>query len=127
MRKFFLYLLSVFYIIAGLNHFINIPFYIKMIPGYLPWPLFLVYLSGLAETALGILVLSRKFRKISCVIIILMLIAFMPVHIYLIQLAEKTGEIPLYIAWIRLPFQVLFVYWAWYFYKNPDISGYEKK
>ena len=45
------YLLCVFSVAAGLNHFINPAFYLKIMPPYLPWHLFLVYLSGFFEVA----------------------------------------------------------------------------
>lgn len=51
------YLLAVFFILAGLNHFRSQEFYMRMMPPFLPWHLFLVYLSGFAEIALGILLL----------------------------------------------------------------------
>jgi uncharacterized membrane protein len=126
MRKFFLCFQSVFYIVAGINHFIEVAFYEKMIPGYLPWPLQLVSISGVAEIILGAMLLFRSTRKTACVFIVLMLIAFMPVHIYLIQLGMKTGGLPLFIAWVRLPIQVLFVYWAGFFYRHPDIGSYKR-
>ena len=125
MRKFLLYLQSVCYIVAGINLFIEVPFYVRMMPEYLPWPLQLVCISGVTEIVLGGMLLFRRSRKTACVFIVLMLMAFMPVHIYLIQLGSKTGGWPLLIAWVRLPMQVLFVYWAWFFYQHPDI--YEKK
>ena len=47
------YLLCVFFVMAGINHFINADFYLSIMPPYLPWHLFLVYLSGFFEIALG--------------------------------------------------------------------------
>jgi uncharacterized membrane protein len=126
MRKFFLYFQSIFYIAAGINHFIEVAFYEKMIPGYLPWPQHLVTVSGVAEIILGLMLLFRQLRKTACILIVLMLMVLMPVHIYLIQLGSKMGGLPLFLAWIRLPFQVLFVYWAWFFYRNPDIGSLKK-
>ena len=47
------YLFAVSCMGAGVNHFLAQEFYTRMMPPYLPWHLFLVYLSGLAEIALG--------------------------------------------------------------------------
>jgi uncharacterized membrane protein len=39
-------IMSLLYIAAGVNHFINPGFYLKIMPSYLPFPVELVYLSG---------------------------------------------------------------------------------
>ena len=48
-KTFLKYLLGIFFVGAGVLHFVNPGFYLKFMPPYLPWPLALVYLSGLAE------------------------------------------------------------------------------
>lgn len=51
------FLFGAFFIGAGLNHFVSTDFYLSIMPPYLLWHLPLVYLSGVAETALGALLL----------------------------------------------------------------------
>jgi uncharacterized membrane protein len=114
-----LYLLSLFYLLAGTNHFLVPDFYARMVPPYLPAPHFLVYLSGALEILMGILVLFRKSRRYASLGIILLLISFVPVHIYLIQTRGEPIGISLLFAWIRVPVQGLFICWAWYHYRNP--------
>ncbi|KQM67345.1 hypothetical protein ASE74_07750 [Pedobacter sp. Leaf216] len=90
-------------------------------PKWLPVPGFLIYFSGILEIILGVLLLFSGTRKLAALLIILMLIAFLPAHIYMIQLAPfKLGKILVtpFIAWLRLPVQLLFVGWAWYYYKK---------
>ena len=43
------YVQGAFYVVAGMNHFINPAFYMKIMPPYLPWQAMLVFVSGLAE------------------------------------------------------------------------------
>ena len=43
------YLLAVFFVFAGANHFRDSEFYLTMMPSYLPWHVPLVYLSGIFE------------------------------------------------------------------------------
>jgi uncharacterized membrane protein len=81
----------------------------------------LIYFSGVLEIAFGILLLIKKTRKLAAVLIILMLIAFIPAHIYIIQKAPFIlGKILVtpFIAWARLPLQLLFIVWAWYYHKK---------
>lgn len=55
MKHFLKYLLALLMTLAGLNHFISPEVYLLIMPSYLPWHLFLVYLSGLLEALFGIL------------------------------------------------------------------------
>ena len=75
--------------------------------------------SGVFEVILAIGVATSKFRKIAAILIIFMLIAFIPSHVYFIQegacIAEGSLCTPLWVAWIRLfPIHPLFMWWAWY-------------
>ncbi len=125
----FLWTYAIFYILAGFNHFLSTAVYYVIMPKWLPAHGFLIYFSGVLEIVLGVLLLFKMTRKLAAVLIILMLIAFMPAHIYMIQKAPfilgKISVTP-FIAWARLPFQLLFIGWAWYYYKKPrhfDRSG----
>ena len=43
------WLMGLFYLTAGINHFWNPGFYLNIMPPYLPWHEALVYLSGMIE------------------------------------------------------------------------------
>lgn len=119
--KLFLCIYAVFYIVAGINHFVSTDAYYAIMPKWLPAHSFLIFLSGAIEIILGIMLLFSKTRRLASISIILMLIAFLPVHIYMIQIAPfMLGKILVtpFIAWLRLPFQLLFIGWAWYYYRN---------
>ena len=117
---FFLYLFSAFFIIAGINHFVVPEVYLKIIPPYLPFHLSLTYFSGFAEIALGIFLLLKKTQKLSALGIIILLIALIPAHIYMIQIAPfYLGSIYVNstLAWLRIPIQILLILWAYQYYK----------
>lgn len=117
----FLWIYALFYILAGFNHFISTQSYYAIMPKWLPAHTFLIYFSGIIEIFSGILLLFPRSRKLASISIILMLIAFLPAHIYMIQIAPfMLGKIIVtpFIAWMRLPFQLLFIGWAWYYYKK---------
>lgn len=65
-------------------------------------------------------------RKFGAYLIIVMLTAFMPAHIYMIN---KGGCVSIYlcvsewIAWARLPFQFILMWWAWKTYKWNSGNG----
>lgn len=108
---------SFFYISAGANHFINPHFYLDLIPPYLPFHEAINVISGLIEVLLGIDLLFRKTRPWAAYGIIAMLIAFIPSHIYFIEIGGciATGLCaPLWVGWLRLVIiHPLLIIWAW--------------
>jgi len=105
--------MSLLYIIAGINHFVNPAFYLKIMPNYIPYHLVMIYLSGVIEIILGVLLLIKKFQKIAGWLIILMLIVFLPVHIKMIMDTWISLNIKFLTAAIRLPLQFVLIYWAY--------------
>jgi uncharacterized membrane protein len=109
--------MSCFYIYVGIKHFIDPHWFINIVPPYLPWHLELVYLSGLFEIILGLLLLIPKTRKLAAYGLIVLLIAVYPANIYLAfnELPQKMIGISSFAAsWIRLPIQFIFIglaYW----------------
>ncbi|WP_343912584.1 hypothetical protein [Aquimarina litoralis] len=117
LKQLFLYLLSGFFFIAGINHFVHPDFYLPLIPEYLGYPEFINYSSGVAEVLLGIGVLYAGTRRISAYLIIALLIAFIPSHVYFIKIGSCIPDslcVPSWVAWIRLIIiHPLFMLWAW--------------
>ena len=110
-----IYLMFLFYVIIGYDHFVNPDYYLNIVPPYLKFQYELVLISGFFEILLGLGLLT-KYRKQSALGIILLLIAVFPANIFLIQSEE--AQIALNIdkntAIIRAPFQLLFIaiaYW----------------
>jgi uncharacterized membrane protein len=121
-KRILLWLMGVFYGVAGANHFWNADFYLPMMPPYLPLHLELVYLSGVAEVALGVAVLVPGARRFATWGIILLLIAVFPANVHI-----ALHDVPLggaeqgagFWNWVRLPFQGVLIAWAWW-YTRPD-------
>jgi len=116
-KKGMLYLMVVFYIFGGYNHFKDPSFYIPLFPPYLSsWAVELNMLAGFFEIIFGILLIPKQTRKWAGWGIVLMLLAFIPSHIYFIERGNfSLGSITMtpLISWIRLlVFQPLFILWA---------------
>ena len=113
-----LILMIVFYLFAGYNHFANPSFYYTIIPPYLSdWAGSINILAGIAEILLAILLIPKSTRKTAAWGIIIMLIAFIPSHIYFIQKGTfQLGSLTINpaIAWVRLlVIHPLLILWAW--------------
>ncbi len=105
-------LLAAMLIYAGVQHFLKPAFYEPFVPAFLPAKTFIVYASGVVEILLGILLLIPKYTKLAATGIILLMIAFLPIHIWDI-FSENPAIGSKNAAMIRLPIQFLFIAWAY--------------
>ncbi len=113
MQTIFLYIMVLFYVAAGFNHFKNPGMYLKIMPPYLPQPQFLNYLSGAAEVILGLMLLWPASRGFAAWGLIALLIAVFPANIYMFQARNTVfASLPAWGLLIRLPIQLLLIAWA---------------
>lgn len=117
-KKISLILLIILYAAGGINHFVHKGFYYPLIPPYFPNPAFINIAAGVAEIVAALLLIFPITRKYGAYLIVAMLIAFIPAHIYMIQMKGCMSEamcIPAWGAWLRLfPLQFILIWWAWW-------------
>lgn len=109
-----LYAMSAIYVIAGIFHFVKPKFFLKITPKWVPKPAVVNIIVGIIEIALGILVLIEATRSFAAIGIIALLIAVFPANFYHFQKAKRKGKLVIPTL-IRLPFQVVLIYWAYTF------------
>ncbi len=114
--------MAVVYALAGFNHLMNPSFYVAIMPPGLPSPEWLNVISGLAEIVLGVFLLEPRVRAFAAWGIIALLIAVFPANLYVALEnvgidGPGTGD-PVF-NYVRLPFQALFLLWAWW-YTGPE-------
>ena len=111
-----LILMSLFYIFAGYRHFVAPEFYLRMMPPYIPFHEAMVFLSGVAEVALGVALLVPQLRTYAAWGVIALLIAVFPANLYMAMANVPFGEAPTpgWLLWARLPFQLPLIAWAWW-------------
>jgi len=109
--------MAVFYILAGIGHFVKPKWYLRVMPPFLPSHRTLVILSGVVEILLGIGLFFPLVKDSALILIIAMLVLFLTVHVYMLGGKEASAGIPLWILILRLPLQFLLMYWA-YVYLN---------
>ena len=104
-----IYLMSVFYIWVGVDHFRRPEWYEQIVPPFLPLKYELVLISGFFEMILGFMLLLPRARYIAGNGLILLLILVFPANIYLAYTnGAALGTSPI-IAWVRLPIQFIFI------------------
>jgi len=110
-------ILVIFYLAAGINHFINSEFYMPLIPDYFSeWKNEINIISGISEIFLALLFIFQKTRFYASIGITVMLILFIPSHIHFItEGLDYIGpfKINTSLAWIRLVIiHPLLILWA---------------
>lgn len=111
----------VFYILAGSYHFINPSFYEIVLPPYLPAHGLLVFIGGVCELMFGLMLIPKPTRRVAAYLIIAMLVAYIPLHIWMLTDFIKHDR-ELWAAILRLPVQVILIWWAYSFTKPPSVS-----
>lgn len=115
-------LLGLLFVLAGLNHFINPEFYLKIMPPYLPWHPALVYVSGVFELVLGAALLFKRSARIAAWGLIALLVAVYPANIHMALNPDLYPEYSKAALWARLPIQIVLIAWV-YWYTRRDTKG----
>ena len=77
------FLFGAFFIVAGITHFTNEAFFTSIVPPYLPWPVAIVYVSGVAEIVLGALLMVPSRTVLAGWGLIALLIAVFPANLHM--------------------------------------------
>jgi uncharacterized membrane protein len=112
-----LWLLGLLMVGVGSLHFIDPEPFARIVPPPLP-ATGTVYLSGVFEILGGVGILVPKTRRFAAWGLVALYVAVFPANIYMalngIQL-DPANPMPEWGAWLRLPFQALFIAWAFSF------------
>jgi uncharacterized membrane protein len=78
--------------IMGLNHFFMYNYYVGMVSSFIPGGGFTVLITGLALIAASIAIISKKFIRIACLLLSLLLLIFIcTIHIPGLFVAESAN------------------------------------
>ena len=108
-------LFAAFFIVAGVTHFTNRDFFTAIVPPYLPWPVLLVYLSGVAEIVLGALLIVPRTTRLAAWGLIALLLAVFPANIHMYVNSHLYPDTPRSALLMRLPLQGVLVALAYWF------------
>ena len=101
------------YAAAGITHFVYPRAYKRIMPPWVPQPMFVVYLSGVLEITFALLLIPLATRHIAACLIILLLIAVFPANVQMAINFRRRRNPYLWLAIARLPLQPLLIWWAW--------------
>jgi uncharacterized membrane protein len=109
------WVLAVFFVAAGANHFRTPDLYLAMMPPRLPWSEALNLISGGAEILGGIGLLVPPTRRLAGAGLIALLLAVFPANLYVALRGHWPGtDFSPLTLWLRLPFQAVFIAAVWW-------------
>lgn len=115
LRVLFLYVFALLFIVAGIAHFVLDDGFARMFPEWVPFKYPLVYISGVMEWILAIMLIVNSTRRLAGILSAVFLILVFPANIYM-AIAEIPAPWENYtdplILWIRLLFQPLLIWWV---------------
>ena len=71
------------FILVGISHFRNPQIFVEIVPPFLPFALFLVYVTGAMEIAGGVGIIYPGSRVITGRLLVLFLLAVFPANLYM--------------------------------------------
>ena len=109
------WILAVFFLAAGANHFRSPGTYLAMMPPGVPWPSALNLVAGAAEILGGLGLLLPRTRRFAAWGLIALLVAVFPANVHVALQGRMPGfNFSPTVLWLRLPFQAVFIAWVWW-------------
>jgi len=114
-KKLLLFILVLFFVLAGVNHFRVPSAYAAMVPPWLPWPVGLSVLAGIFEIIGGLGIMLPEFRRPAGWCLVALLVAVFPANVHAAIMGHVEGfSYTPEILWMRLPLQAVLIAWvAW--------------
>ncbi|WP_424009207.1 DoxX family protein [Haloferax denitrificans] len=116
------YVMGALYVLAGVMHFVVPNAYAQVVPPVFPAALALVYVSGVAEIALGVGVVFRRTQRAAAWGLVALLVAVFPANVYMATSDIVLEGVPAALRepsdaalWLRLPLQGVLVAWTWWY------------
>jgi len=91
-----------------------------MLPPFIPAKQLVVFMTGLIEILAGIGLLIKPYRHITSILLIIFFIVILPANVYaaINKVDYEKGSYSgtgLKYLWFRIPLQMFFIEWVWYF------------
>jgi uncharacterized membrane protein len=110
------FLFGALMIFAGISHFLKPATFSPFMPDFLPQAA-INYLAGILEIVVGVGVFIPRFRSLSTLSILVMMLLFLPLHV--IDVFKENPAIGSHqAALVRLPIQFVLIAWAWFISKK---------
>ncbi|HEX8639394.1 MAG TPA: hypothetical protein VF692_15095 [Pyrinomonadaceae bacterium] len=109
--------LAVMLIVTGTAHFTSTDLMVEMLPAFLPFKKEIVYFTGVCEFLAIIGLLWDKTSKLTAVTLMIFFAAILPANVIGSIKQVRLGGMENGVMYLlfRVPLQILFIFWAYYF------------
>jgi len=104
----------IWFFFGGIGHFVLTRTFVGVVPPYVPYPLEIVYFTGVCEIAGALALLYPPLRRIAGLCLIALAICVTPVHIQMLIEADKYQALGAVVLWVRLIIQPIFIWIIWW-------------
>lgn len=109
--------IAAFFILAGVMHFIQDDSFAAIVPPLLPFPKLIVWMTGVIEIILALMILLPKYRALAGTLFAPYLLAVLPANIYMAMANIPLGDMAASptALWLRVAMQfplIALIYWA---------------
>lgn len=120
--------IAVMLVFTGIAHFIKTDQMVEMMPEIVPFKLEIVYISGILEILASIGLITNKFGRLTSIMLILFFLAILPANIVGSMKAVELGGMKNGVNYLffRIPLQLLFIGWVYYFGVRINKSSQKK-
>jgi len=115
----------VWFFAGGIAHFINADFFVAIVPPWVPYALPVVYISGVIEIILALLIAWPVTRSLAGWGLILLTLAVTPANIHMWLNPDQFPEVSEAALSIRLIVQVLLLLLIWWSTQMPSTEATE--
>ena len=107
------------FFVGGIAHFTSTDFFVSIVPPWVPFPLWAVYMSGVIEVILAILVLWSFARQFAGWGLIALTIAVTPANVHMYMNPEQFPNASETAYLVRLIVQVVLLFMIWWSTRLP--------
>lgn len=118
--------MAVMLIATGISHFTNTEELAAIMPDFIPAKRELVYFTGICELLAVPGLLWRKTARLTSVMLLIFFVLILPANIAgsLKQVQFGGMEYGPWYLLFRIPLQILFIWWVWYFgFRTGEVGG----
>lgn len=109
--------IAIMLVFTGIAHFTKTELMIEMMPDIVPFKREMVYLTGILELAASAGLVMNRISKLTSILLIVFFLAVLPANIIgSIRQVELGGmEQGIKYLYFRIPLQLIFIFWVYYF------------
>jgi len=111
--------MAVMLFFTAMGHFVFTRGMVMMVPAFVPFKRGMVYFTGIAEIAGGVVLLLNHWYGIAALLLILLFMLMLPANVYAAfhrvnyEKGTHDGKGPAYL-WFRVPLQAFFIAWIYF-------------